>query len=264
MQKILTLFEQSKTSVFYDHIYRPFFEKIQKYIPLWIHPNMITISSFIIINLIYIYELYYNNLIFTIGILSYWILDNLDGIHARASKQTSAIGEILDHCGDSYMFIIIFEMVFNILNNVKDKIIDNNFKIIIFITFVCMFDLFHVYHKYTNKMTLGYKLFTIDEVFLLIPIFINLFNYQLLSNEIIKNIMKLLFVSSMINNICILYKIINNLNNLNYNNFIIDIIILCVVVLSYPIFELLNIQYLVPSINLIYVFSLITRKIKII
>jgi hypothetical protein len=44
--------------------YKPFFEKIQTYIPKSVHPNVLTIGNFILVIYLYNSKLYYNSYIF--------------------------------------------------------------------------------------------------------------------------------------------------------------------------------------------------------
>jgi len=144
----------AKTSYFYDFYYKPFFQIIQKYIPSYIHPNLITIMSFVIITLLYVYNIT-NPFLLSLGFLTYWACDNLDGIHARATKQTSDIGEILDHSIDSYCLILISKMILSLLN-ISNPIIP---KIMLY-----TFNIGHLVDSYTNNLELGYRYFTVDEV----------------------------------------------------------------------------------------------------
>ena len=154
----------------YDHYYKPFFEKIQSYIPVWITPNMITIISFLLINILYYFKLYYNPFIFSLFIFLYWSLDNLDGIHARNTNQTSTIGEFLDHGFDMYIVIIGFFIICNYFN------IKINVIIVVLITFIC--NIIHLIVKYTNVLNLN-KLINLDDtlVFLIFLPFLKYIPY---------------------------------------------------------------------------------------
>lgn len=154
----------TETSVFYNKYYKPMFINVQKYIPSSIHPNVLTITNFVIINMLYYFKFYENPYYLSFGMISYFFLDNLDGVHARATKKTSKLGEILDHCTDGYLFpllIIIFSTKY-----IKDVFIQ---KILLLLLLGC-FNIKHLLHKYSNKLSLGFKYFSIDEISLLCAI----------------------------------------------------------------------------------------------
>jgi len=154
----------TETSFFYKKYYKPLFDKIQKYIPESIHPNVLTLSCFIIINTVYVYKLYKNPYYLSIIMLLYFFLDNLDGVHARATKQTSRIGEILDHCIDGYMVVLLITVYSKIF--IKDIYLQN----ILLIVSILTFNIKHLIHKYKGKLSLGFKYFSIDEINLLCTI----------------------------------------------------------------------------------------------
>jgi len=89
-------------SLFYECFWKKVFNYIQKFIPSYIHPNYITISSIFVIIVTYFLDNFLNSsLFFSFGIIYYMLADGVDGTHARETKQTSIIGEHLDHVGDS-------------------------------------------------------------------------------------------------------------------------------------------------------------------
>lgn len=104
---------------------KPYWEKMQKMFPTYVAPNVITISG--LLCLIYVMNLLWDfhdsypmetELAFVIGILIYANLDSIDGIHARAIKNSSPIGELMDHCCDS-IGVIIFGLGFCIVYGVN-------------------------------------------------------------------------------------------------------------------------------------------------
>jgi len=130
----------------YYLVYAPIFEKIESYVPHQITPNMISCTSFILLTTLFLTKSYYNPYIFSACLFIYWILDNIDGIHARNTKQTSTLGEILDHCGDAYYQIIILYMFFNLFQIKIDKWL---------IVFGALFiNLKHLLSFYTNELSL--------------------------------------------------------------------------------------------------------------
>eukprot|EP01084_Bolivina_argentea_P237034 398466_1 len=110
--------QKKKTMVHYDILdpyLRPYFWiPISKYIPKSVSPNLVTIlgaTSFFISISIWVYETtnlescsssfgYY---VLALGVFIYQLCDNLDGIHARNTNQSSALGMLLDHGVDAYV-----------------------------------------------------------------------------------------------------------------------------------------------------------------
>jgi phosphatidylglycerophosphate synthase len=88
-------------SYLYDYVLSPFYDWLAPLIwPDWVHPNWITISGGLGAG-VSAYLVEHNNfgwacLFFTI----YHMCDNMDGKHARRTKQTSKFGGILDHMID--------------------------------------------------------------------------------------------------------------------------------------------------------------------
>lgn len=81
-----------------------FYQKIAKYIPKCIHPNIITVTG--AVPLFYCYYLFsinqnpINFQWFLLSLLTQHSFDYLDGIHARNTNQSSKLGSYLDHCLD--------------------------------------------------------------------------------------------------------------------------------------------------------------------
>jgi hypothetical protein len=101
---------------------KPLFNLIQSKIPEYIHPNILTCSSLIVIIITYLLKNIIpgliTNLLFSFGMIIYLILDSVDGIHARNTKKTSIIGEYLDHVGDVIISgFIVDELLKNFIND---------------------------------------------------------------------------------------------------------------------------------------------------
>jgi len=158
-------------SLLYDNALLPFFKKVQAYIPKGITPNMITILNLLIVLGVFISKQFYNPLVLMITIFIYYFLDNLDGIYARESKQTSNLGEILDHGNDIFIGILIFYMLFMLLNGE----LDTYTKIILILIFFNTI-LFLLKDIYFHKIDYGFKYFSLDEALILL-IFVPLLKY---------------------------------------------------------------------------------------
>jgi phosphatidylglycerophosphate synthase len=156
------IFEESQTSIFYDKIHKPFYEKVQTIIPSKIHPNILTISSFFTISGLHYYKLYYNPYYSLLGKFMYWTLDGIDGIHARKTNQCSHLGEILDHVIDGYNLILLCDIYFYEINHSKFL------QCLLTTNFVFGFINNHIRNKYTGKLILGTKFISINECLVLL------------------------------------------------------------------------------------------------
>ena len=114
-----------------DVIYRVtyyFLGKIAHFIPRSIRPNQITVTAFtfalIGTALLYFVKTPAAYLYWLLFNFIWYILDALDGIHARLTNQTSEYGAFLDHALDNIYFIFMFTV------------------------FVAKFDLLHVFYIY--------------------------------------------------------------------------------------------------------------------
>lgn len=91
----------SEDNTFLTQKYRVFWNFIQKFIPKYVHPNIITLFGLIsIIFGHYMMKTYSSNITMGICVWLYLNFDGLDGIHARKTNNTSIIGEYLDHIID--------------------------------------------------------------------------------------------------------------------------------------------------------------------
>ena len=114
-----------------DVIYRATYYllgKIAHFVPRSIHPNQITIVAFLCAligtALLYFIKTPVAYLYWTLFNFIWYILDALDGIHARLTEQTSEYGAFLDHALDNIYFIFMFAI------------------------FAAKFDLLHVFYIY--------------------------------------------------------------------------------------------------------------------
>lgn len=108
--KVLTP-EETNKDIIYHYTY-VLLIKLAPYIPRRITPNQLTIagsiSSLIACALLYFIQspvCYLYWMLFNFG---WFILDALDGIHARYTGQTSEYGAFLDHFLDNFYFIFMF------------------------------------------------------------------------------------------------------------------------------------------------------------
>ena len=104
------------------YYYSKIWNKLELFIPNIIHPNIITLCGLISLSMSYIYSNYqygnyqYGNYYMAIGTILYFTFDGIDGIHARRTKQTSIIGEYLDHIIDLINLGMIGDAILNQFN----------------------------------------------------------------------------------------------------------------------------------------------------
>lgn len=102
-------------SYIYSLVWRPLCRRTVGYLPMWLAPNVITVSALIIVIFVHLGFLYYMpNLTFTqevpaplfwaagITLVMYQYLDNLDGHQARRTHSSSPLGLLMDHGCDAF------------------------------------------------------------------------------------------------------------------------------------------------------------------
>ena len=105
--------------ILYKLFSKKYSEIVQKCIPACIKPNFITILGFIVMFSSFLLNVWFDGklenypkylpLVNAFSILFYITSDSVDGIHARATKQCSPIGKLLDHFIDSN--VLFFTLV---------------------------------------------------------------------------------------------------------------------------------------------------------
>jgi cytidyltransferase-like protein len=99
---------------FLTPFYNVFWNYCQTFIPSFIHPNIITLSGLASIVTSYYFSDYkYSNYIMAFGTFFYFTVDAIDGIHARKTKQTSIVGEYVDHLIDLVNMGMISDYLLN-------------------------------------------------------------------------------------------------------------------------------------------------------
>jgi len=109
-------------SLIANYILKHFWNWLVEKVPIWMAPNVLTLSGLLCIGGSFIIVLYncsdiygcelpsWAYLVISLLIFAYQTLDNLDGKQARRTGSSSALGEVFDHGGDSLtvpMFAII-------------------------------------------------------------------------------------------------------------------------------------------------------------
>lgn len=110
-------------SVVYNHGWSPLLNRFVKYVPKWIHPNLITSIGgvFVLLGVFVPYVTLslgiadqYTYYFAAFCIFASSFMDNLDGKQARRTNTSSSFGAILDHTIDG-MSSVVFPLVMYIL-----------------------------------------------------------------------------------------------------------------------------------------------------
>lgn len=105
-------YQSEDRSLVTKYILKPFWSKFVYIFPMWMAPNVVTLSGFgfIILNIFTV--LYYDPTLskesprwtyftYALGLFLYQTFDACDGTHARRTGQSGPLGELFDHCIDS-------------------------------------------------------------------------------------------------------------------------------------------------------------------
>uniref|UniRef100_A0A8V0XR70 Ethanolaminephosphotransferase 1 n=1 Tax=Gallus gallus TaxID=9031 RepID=A0A8V0XR70_CHICK len=120
------------------YVMQPIWNKIIKIVPLWIAPNLLTFSGFIMILvnyfLISFYDWDYTASGTSPGRVPTWVwlfsafttfcayaLDSIDGKHARRTQSSSPLGELFDHGLDSWATSIFVLSFFSVCSRDNGK-----------------------------------------------------------------------------------------------------------------------------------------------
>ncbi|CAG61599.1 uncharacterized protein GVI51_K09405 [Nakaseomyces glabratus] len=105
-------YQSEDRSLISNYILRPYWRWFSQLFPMWMAPNLVTLSGlgFIILNVLTVlyYDPYLNTetprwtyFSYALGLFLYQTFDACDGMHARRTGQSSPLGELFDHCIDS-------------------------------------------------------------------------------------------------------------------------------------------------------------------
>ena len=156
-----------------DIIYRITYRllgKVAPYVPRAIKPNQITIAGFIsaLIGsaLLYFVTSPAAYLYWVLFNFIWYLLDSLDGIHARLTQQTSEYGAFLDHALDNIYFIFMFTIF-----TVKFDLLHTLYIFILLLRItgaVMVFTVqFHTKRLYLNQFSVGFELFLMTTAMIL-------------------------------------------------------------------------------------------------
>lgn len=99
------------------HVMQPFWTRAVNYLPLWMAPNLVTLTGFVFIILSYLVTSYYHPAIIGGGprwvyvlnavcMFVYQTMDALDGKQARRTASSSPLGELFDHGCDAVTTVL--------------------------------------------------------------------------------------------------------------------------------------------------------------
>lgn len=161
--------------------FKKFWNKCESFISPKISPNLITFTGFLLLFTNYILSSLYVDSYPTFTVLYvaisthiYSHLDAIDGIHARNTKTSSPLGELIDHICDTIGLIFIILSMCNIF-----KIDDINVLTYTTLTGMLGFQFFHIqaylykgveFGKYTGPT----ELLSIYSMIILLKVFINI------------------------------------------------------------------------------------------
>jgi len=117
-------------SIYYKYFVSPLCEKIVLFFPLWLSPNIITLTGLVCNIIAFLICYSFNGFaggeeipgfwIHIIGILhvTYYYIDNLDGKQARRTANSTPLGTIMDHVCDSITTFLITAILGSIVGMV--------------------------------------------------------------------------------------------------------------------------------------------------
>ncbi|KAH3668772.1 hypothetical protein OGAPHI_002527 [Ogataea philodendri] len=108
-----------------EYVLKRFWVQFEKIFPLWMAPNVVTLSGLMFIVVSLLVMLYVDPtldqesprwcyVLYAVSIFMYQTFDACDGIHARRTGQSGPLGELFDHCVDAVntsMSVLIFASV---------------------------------------------------------------------------------------------------------------------------------------------------------
>uniref|UniRef100_A0A8B9FS64 Ethanolaminephosphotransferase 1-like protein n=1 Tax=Amazona collaria TaxID=241587 RepID=A0A8B9FS64_9PSIT len=101
------------TSPLSVYIMQPIWNKIIKIVPLWVAPNVLTFSGFVMILVNYFLISSYD--------WDYTASDSIDGKHARRTQSSTPLGELFDHGLDSWATSIFVLSFFSVCSRDNGK-----------------------------------------------------------------------------------------------------------------------------------------------
>ncbi|XP_034618779.1 ethanolaminephosphotransferase 1-like isoform X1 [Trachemys scripta elegans] len=149
------------------YVMQPLWNRIVKIVPLWIAPNLLTFSGFLMILINYFllsfYDWDYTASGASPGIVPTWVwlfgacttfcayaLDSIDGKHARRTQSSSPLGELFDHGLDSWATSIFILSYFSICSRDNGKTGTSVHTMYISLSIVLLNFMFSHWEKYNT------------------------------------------------------------------------------------------------------------------
>ncbi|KAM7175990.1 ethanolaminephosphotransferase 1-like [Macrochelys suwanniensis] len=149
------------------YVMQPLWNRIVKIVPLWIAPNLLTLSGFLIILINYFllsfYDWDYTASGASPGIVPTWVwlfgacttfcayaLDSVDGKHARRTQSSSPLGELFDHGLDSWATSLFILSYFSICSRDNGKTGISVYTMYISLSIVLLNFMFSHWEKYNT------------------------------------------------------------------------------------------------------------------
>jgi phosphatidylglycerophosphate synthase len=226
--------------------YKKFWYLCESYISPKISPNLISFTGFFLILSNYILSsIYYNEYPILVGLYValatqiYCHLDSIDGIHARNTKTSSPLGELVDHICDTIGLIFIILSFCNIFN-----ITDITVKTYTALCGMLGFQFFHIQAYYYKNVEFGRytgpnELLSIYSIIILAKTF-GLVNESFF-NDMISLLSPFVFILIFCGNI---YYVINKFDKYMHIQNLMIFIILYFIILFSVIFSNYNMYYL--------------------
>lgn len=153
---------QSNTSLLYDYAISPFYDRLVRIWPAWVHPNVITCLGGVgaAASLVAMEHGQWGAACAAYTL--YHMFDNMDGKHARRTGTASAVGHILDHVIDGTVGLAATSRTF------CECFFD--FPHALSFALCCAMAMMlacHAAEHATGLATLGTRIFSADELFLL-------------------------------------------------------------------------------------------------
>ena len=143
---------------FYRKVLSPLCAYLQTFIPVWITPNQITLLGGFFSAISTYLQLQGEYLFAALFLVIYDLADNIDGKHARATKQSSKFGSVLDHAVDGTFGCFGTTLCLS-------RFIGLPWLVVARVMFACFAGI-HQLESATGHLKLGFEFFGPDETIL--------------------------------------------------------------------------------------------------
>lgn len=156
------------TSILFDEVLSPFYDRLSSRIPPSIHPNVLTCIGGVCVSLASVALRREAYGLASVSWFLYTALDNMDGKHARRHNMTSRLGAFLDHFLDGTLgswvgYCAVYYALFAAYTYDDGTLFWRGFH-----AFTCLWLSPHVVAVFTGQLSLGTRYFSVDELFLIV------------------------------------------------------------------------------------------------